>query len=326
MGQINWKSIKGVLPDWEEDSGSKLIIEPVVIKKWAHDEVKRLITSEQYIEKMALITVNDYIGEIPNPDSFVSIIQAAYGDVKQKECTREEVVRWTKTDYKSDCKIHVELDCPKCGERDCEHSVEFARVNINEIDLAQRPDWTHSHTVGYYKFNQIGQGKCTSGYNPYFILMRPSLNNFFGIKYHIKNCVNLNADSVVEYKMEMPYIRLNIKKAKVLMVYFGLNTDAQGYVMVPDIPQVWDCIRLRISERIAFRQYEKFKTMETRIFHKDVQKDYKDAFFIAKAALNMPDIGVFKHIMKNHFKKIIPNYYNEENFGAETADTYRPYI
>lgn len=316
-----WVSPSAVVSDWEEDTGIKALIEPSKIKKWVNDRIRKLITYEQYIPSLALIDIKDHIGTVP--EDFHLIIQAAYGFVENKGCTREQVVQWTGRDLNG-CKLKIELECPKCHKSDCDCSVPYARFDVNALDINAHPEWEERWRTSFYSYGKIGQNTC-SGFNPNFFLMKPTTNHYFNAKHHIKKCLNLKTDSRVEYQLNLPEMEVNIDTCKVLLAYMAHRMDEKGFLMIPDIPEVWDTLKYHIDSKLAYIRWTRERKPEDERFYMRLSQLDKDSGLEAKIRLNRPDLQKFKSIWHNFYGKIIPHYYYEETYGAEVNDTYKEY-
>lgn len=324
--KVNWISAGAIISDHSEDSGIKAAgTHSSVMKKWTNDRIKEYLTAEQYTEQVALITIKDKVGLLPA--NWKSIIQAAYGFHKDnKSCTRTEVVKWAAKDAVSGCDITVSLDCPRCKKRECDCSEPIARFDVNPYDLAGHPEWTERYKQHFYDYGTIGGNECrTSRYNPSFLLMNPTLNNFFDASYHIKGCVNLRTDSAVEYAIEPPYIRLNITDCKVLLAYMGFNVDSKGWLMCPDLPEVWEGIKHYIDYKLAYKRYTASRDQNDFVFCMNLKRLSDEKLRDGSIKLGRPDLKKLKVMLDNLHGKMIPNYYNSDNLGREVPDAYMPY-
>lgn len=323
--KVNWKSPESFLADWEEDAPNKAIIYSSSMKKWVNNEVRSMVGADHYKEIIRLFTVEDYTFDVPA--GFKAINQIAYGFPEHNpKCTKKEVVKWVTENYETGCKIKVDVECPKCQRTDCNHEEMLARIDINEFEMAAHPEWMMRKNKSLLSYGDISGGYKSCGYHPGFLLMHPTQNNFFGINYHIKGCVNLSVDSVVEYTLELPKIRLNIPKCKVLMSFMSYYTDPKGYLMIPDLPEVWDALKFHVDSKLAYIQWGKTKSAQDERYYDKLSRLRDEKKLIAEIIINRLSTPELKHLWQNYFGKMIPNYYAEESFYGETNDTYKTYM
>lgn len=316
-----WVSPASVVSDWEEDTGIKSLIEPSKIKKWVNDRIRKLITYEQFTPSISLIDIKDGMGKLP--EDLHLIIQAAYGFVENKKCLKDQVVQWT-ANHPNGCKLKIELDCPKCHKSDCDCSEPYARFDVNVLDLQAHPEWEEKWRANFYSYGKVG-GQYCSGFNPNFFLMKPTTNHFFNANHHIKSCINLKTDSRVEYKLDNPNIEVNIDKCKVLLAYMAYRMDGNGFMLVPDLPEVWDTLKYHIDSKLAYIKWTREGKQDHERLYFNLSKLDKESGNEAKIKLNRPDIQKFKSIWQNFYGKVIPHAYYEETYGSEVNDTYKRY-
>lgn len=325
MQEITWKSPKAIFSDWEEDSGIKASIETSKIKKWTNDKIKSWLGNGQLTRELSLVHIEGKKGYLPN--NFHSMVQAAYGFVGEhaKECTRERIVQWAGKDHITGCDIKIDIDCPKCKQKECTcPSTHVARYEVNIMDINNHPEWLEIYNGSFYKVGKMFGNKQSCGYHPDFYLMRPTSNNFFDVN-HIKGCVNLKVGGDVEYDIDMPYLKMNIKKCKALISYLGYRMDEDGLLMVPDIPEVWDSLKVFIDMKLTYARWvrevdNKYERLFTQLKAYDTELNTK-----AILALRAPNWKKFRLNWDNFVGKRVANIYGEDTYGAYLNDSQLPY-
>lgn len=319
-----WKPNKAILSDWDEDSGQN-VSKATLIRKWANDETRSLYSNEQYSKQLALIDIDESVGNLP--DNFYKIIQAAYGHGHSKHShkhfKREYVSEWVSRNHYDGCEITIRAKCPKCHQTDCSCSTSFVEYEVNSLDRASHPEWYKPYTFNMYRIGRVADGSYVHGDDPHYRLMRPRTNSFFNINAHIKGCVNFNVGGKITYEIhDNSRIEVNLKKCKVLISYLGYRLDDEGYYMIPDLPIVWQSIRSYIDMKIAYGHYSRtYDTKFERAFL-TLNNLHKEKHYNAKVKLSSIEPERLKAIWDNVVGKTIPNYYAEETYYESVDDRY----
>lgn len=318
--QVHLKSIRTILEDYADYSGEELQLQESVFLKIAQDQAYGLLTDEQLVAKVALLDIKDYIAGLP--EGLKYIIQAGY--VKETACpyTKEELVEFTKQIYGTDCKMRINLECPRCHQDQCNCSSDIVIVEADQMWKDAHPEHNVGHAKHFHDYGRLNTYDSMYGY-PQFKLMKRTSNNFFNTPYHIPKCVNLNFDSDVEYNIDLPNIITNFKKGVVLISYLGYKTDDAGYLMIPDHPQVYDTIFYAIEEKMAWKQFRKTGEAKWSNLNQLARRNKLVAKRAAVNALGTPDADEFFQFLENHWTKYIPYWDHRDKLGSYQPDTFK---
>lgn len=318
--RVPLKSIRTILEDYADYSGEELQLQESVILKIAEDKAYGLITDEQLDQKVALIDIKDYIGKLPKGLKY--IVQAGY--VLENECpyTREQLIETTKQIYGTDCKMRINFECPVCHLDKCDCSSDIVVVEADQMWKDAHPEHNTAHAKHFSGYGRLNQTGNMYGY-PKFQLMRRASGNFFNTPYHIPKCINIDFDSDIEYNVDPPNIVTNFKKGIVLISYFGYRTDDQGYLMIPDHPQVYDSIFYAIEEKMAWKAFRKTGEAKWNNLNQIARQRKHTATRAAVNALGSPDPDAFYQFLENHWTKFIPYWEHRERLGNYQPDTFQ---
>ena len=313
-----------VVDDWKSDREYERDVEVNLIKKWVNDRARVLVTDQQLQPKMALLEVQDYRALLP--EDYKWEVQVAFGRKENGCITKEQVVEWSlDTLDGTQCKFNVSLECPKCCERNC--SCSTASVTMVDVDVL----WASSHpeTMVSYMRHFVGFGGTTQrgqGYkNPleHFSIIRPAQNNFFASEAFLTPCNGLGLDNRVEYSIQHPNIITNIREGQILISYMGVALDNEGWMMIPDIPEVFEAIQYHIDAKLARRDYAKNKTSANRVYWQDMLSQTERITGRAKNKLQIPSAAEWQAVMLNHYNKLMPYWHRDANFNRFEGDRYR---
>lgn len=312
-------SIRTILEDYADFSGEELQLQESVLLKIAQDQAHGLLTDEQLASKVALIDIKDYMGTLP--DGFKMLIQAGY--IKDNDCpfTREELVEFTKKIYGTDCKMRINLECPRCQQDKCNCGTDIVVVDADQMWKDAHPEHNVGHAKHFHDFGRLNERGYMYGY-PKFKLMKRASSNFFNTPYHIPKCVNLNFDTDIEYNIDLPNIVTNFKKGVVLISYFGYKTDDKGYLLIPNHPQVYDTIFYALEEKMAWKMYRKTGEAKWSNLTQAARRNKLIAKRAAVSALGSPDPDAFYQFLENHWTKFIPYWDHRENLNRTQNDQY----
>lgn len=98
-------------------------------------------------------------------------------------------------------------------------------VKYEEYSL-ERPEWGNLDEGAWY-------------------LMRPRINNFSNLKYHLGKCTKYSVpNSIIEYEMvSNQKMTVNVDDGYVLLSYLAHKKDKDGYFLIPDDPFVIDALK-----------------------------------------------------------------------------------
>lgn len=324
MKNLEFLPIETVLEEYYSITGRKEPVDEDLILKVANDVIKKVSSQDQYRQKVALLYVDNYTVELP--EDFHKVIQLAYRrEDKREKVTSKDLVEWTYKNYNGiGCDVNVEIDCPECSDKH-----PSVTIDADRIEQLNNPQYMYQHSPFLYRWGGLGKNnEALSGYNETFKLLKPAQNNFFASEYHIPGCLNLQnqltRNSEVKYSLEYPKILVNTEKCEILMSYFAVVLDDNGYRKVPDNPYVYEAIVWKAEQMIHYQKFAntgetKYENASDRAYQR-----FRQAYTYAKSALEEFDFDTWFTFMQNHWTKIIPNYDSRENFDRDQGSTYNP--
>ena len=319
----NKLSMNSIIEDYIALTGNTKI-EPNQLKRFGNNVLDRILPGEQFVQNLVLLEVEDYRAAIPTSLRYIQ--QAAYLDQSEddKYVTREVVTQYAKKIYGSDCKLTVDVKCDPCSTLDPCKS-EVLTLNTDRVWDIANPNYSYEHVTGYIGGNSLSNsshgGSCPSTLHPKFKLMRRTSNYYHNIPYHINECINVNVDSMVEYDINHPNIIVNFKKGQILLSFLGADTDENGYLMIPNVPIVYEAIIQGIEERLAYIDYRKSKEQKDRIFWQQALELKEKMVKRARSYLSTPSPDEWEMFIRNHWIKRVPNYKWEASHNKYTPDT-----
>lgn len=187
---------------------------------------------------------------------------------------------------------------------------------------------SHHHHTHHHIHNNCHGENCTGDsssnnhctLHPHFHLMRRTSNYYFNVPYHVNECININADSKVEYDIYLPNMLVNFKKGQVLLSYLGSNVDSEGYLMIPNVPLIFDAVILWIEERLAYIDYRKNKEVKERTFWQQSLQLRDKAVKQARSYLATPTPDEWEMFIRNHWIRKVPNYRWEAFHNKHVGD------
>lgn len=320
-------SIETVLQEYLDITGEESLdssyfggVQEDLILKWANDAVERVYNDTQYVHRIALLQVNNFKAELPS--GFKYIAQAAYRELAEEPCLREEIVQWTqKTLDSSGCSLKIDLECPKCHKESCGCN-SFVEVNANRLYQDSRPELYTQYMGHFYGHGGLNRRGYKSNYHPDFYLMRKTSTTYFNVPYHIGSCINLNIDCRVEYDIDYPYIIVNFEKGEILLSYVSEKTDENGYRMVPNLPNVFEAVSTYVDERMAYRKWRREGGNSLRTDWRELKQLREMTIARARSQLSIPAQDEFKQYMDNHWRKLIPYWNYDKNLGRFQSDRF----
>lgn len=308
-------SIKSIIDDYIAKTGNTEI-EPNQILRFANDALDRILPGEEFLHNIALIDVNDY--KAPLPANFKYVLQAAYL-IDKPVYRSEHIVEYTKKIYGSDCKLNLEVHCDNCGDYDTCNS-EVITMDVDHNYLLKHPEYMYKHANHFYSGRTLDGPKPHCTLHPEFQLMRRTSNYFYNVPYHVNECININADTHIEYDIHLPNILVNFKKGQILIAYLGSNVDKDGYLMIPNIPVVYDAVIQWIEERLAYIDYRKNKEQKDRIFWQQALELRDKKIKQARSYLSTPSSDEWEVFIRNHWIRKVPNYKWEAHHNSFLGD------
>lgn len=290
-------SIKSIIEDYIAKTGNTEV-EPNQLFRFANDGLDRILPGEEFSHNIALLDVKNYKGLAPS--NFKYVLQAASKVGKTKKVKSEHIIEYTKNIYGSDCKLNVDVHCDKCGDYDSCNS-EIITFDIDHNYLLKHPEYMYKHTNHLYGARSMDSPKTGCNLHSDFQLMRRTSNYFFNVPYHVNECININADTHIEYDIHLPNILVNFEEGQILLAYLGSNVDNDGYLMIPNVPVVYDAVIQWIEERLAYIDYRKTKEQRDRIFWQQSLELRDKKVKQARMYLATPAVDEWEGFIRNHW-------------------------
>ncbi len=116
----------------------------------------------------------------------------------------------------------------------------------------------------------------------------------------------------LEYKLVPNYIKTNVKTGYLMVAYFAIPTDCEGYPMIPDNASFKEAIFWYINMKLAYIDWRTGKT--TKEFYYDAKNTWN--FYVKQAYGNsiMPSSLDEMESIKNAWIRLLPNMNAGKNF------------
>jgi len=323
--RTKFTSIKGILNEWKRFSRSDDRISETDLLAYATDAIKLIYTDEQYCHKVEIVEVKNYKATLPA--HFRTMCQVAYMLKPKDKCSRKQVVQWSQQVWGSDCELEINLKCDKCHEEtcSCEDDV-ILTIDVDRMYKQANPATYASYMKHFYSHGGITDYGMVSPYHPGFCLLRRASNNFHGINSHIKNCLNYKVECEHSYSIHDCQILTSFKEGKLLLSYFHHPVDEEGFMMIPDEPEVWEALNYIIAENYARADFLAEETQNKRIKWQMLVDMRAKRLATARSRIQMPDQDEWASFVRNHWKKVLPYYEHEENINRSRPDRFHyPY-
>lgn len=345
----NYISIKSVIEDYIAKTGNTEV-EPNQILRFANDALDRILPGEEFQHNIALLDVEDYKAQLPS--NFKYVLQAGYSSHDEHDHYHhhdsQEIVEYTKKIFGSNCELKLDVHCDRCGDYDnC--SAEVIKMDVDHNFLLKNPSYIYKYSHHFYGGRTLDPHSPKDHYydqrfhhhhlphahhhhshhhhkhddctlHPHFHLMRRTSNYFYNIPYHVNECINVNADSKVEYDIHHPNILVNFKKGQILLAYLGSNVDGDGYLMIPNVPLIFDAVIQWVEERMAYIDYRKNKEQKDRIFWQQALELRDKKIKQARMYLQTATPDEWEMFIRNHWIRKIPNYKWEAFHNKHVGD------
>jgi hypothetical protein len=322
-------SINSVIEDYIAKTGnSEVSIDDLL--RFSHNALDRIIPAQEFVPKIALMSVRNYKAELPK--GFSQVLQASYLDTTSYSPVRAgHVVEYYKNIYGTgselegkNCKIVSRVECNGCNDYNpC--NTEIITLDVDKEFINAHPGSFYNHSKFYTGERGIGNShNKTSSMHPHFKLMRKTSNYFYNIPYHINECINVNVDSHVEYDIHLPNIIVNFKEGQILLAYLSRNVDKDGWLMIPNVPIVYDAVIQSIEERLGYIDYRKNKTNENYKFWQDSLMLKEKSIKRARMYLDTMLPDEWEMFIRTHWVRKAPNYLYEAKHNAWDGDKNDP--
>ena len=298
-------SAADIINDYLDATGHEGEFDETYALKCISDGADRIITDQQLSHMVAVLDVRDYKAKLP--DHFKYVIQAASREEPKPCKLREEISQFTKNIPGTECELEINLVCPRCHKESCEcEDINVVEVKADDIWKSAHPEYMAAYMKSFYSHGgNTGRGY-RSIYNSEFMLMKSSSGSFWNAPYHINGCLNNRIECGHEYSIRPPVMVVNFKKGQVLLGYMARQTDENGYLMIPNIPQAIQAIVWYVRERMAFRQYSQTQSQKDERFWLNMTQMREKHIARAKSELRIPSQDEFWDFIQNHWRKAIP--------------------
>jgi hypothetical protein len=268
MSNIGFIELNTIIDEYIDDYKiDQDLVSEESLKTKAADCTEWFNTTQQLKYNLGLFTTN-HVGRFKVPDDLRTIQQVAYKIPKSKDqCTTSgQLVGWIQHDYASGMDIEVTVKCGKCGKKDCKCEgnpiiidVDDYWNRINMIDnvsskRAIKKKFGHSHD-GFRREDE-------------WRLIRHTINDFQNNS--LPSCHNLDFRGCDEfsYALHGNYLATDLpKNAEVLLSYLSVETDEDGDILVPNIPDAVDAVKFHLA----------YKHFESKYFGSQEDKDLKSS-------------------------------------------------
>ena len=256
---MNYNNINSIVNDYLNLTGNKKSLNKADIKYTANQVLKKLVDVDQYVPKIILVDIENY--KISKPEEFGKIVQISYRGNTGKSVEMYEIVEGIVKDFpKSGCDIKLTKECLDCETEDCEDcNSQKMVVDVDRLWDLSHPEFRYRHMKWFHNYGGLANGpRNFSHYHNEFQLIKCTNDPLFSIGTHIKGCDNLvnplnNCE--VEYRVDNDVIRFNVNSGQILLSYLARPVDEQGYLLVPNIPDVYDAIKWTIEENMTYQEW-----------------------------------------------------------------------
>lgn len=347
--KLRFVNISNAVQDFIQDTGVSAGTDEAVLYKWAEDAVTMLTFDQQLAHRITILQVEDGTAELPS--DFQILTQAAANIFPRTDCdcrknpndpccsregragaghhrTRiERVSQWTMQSFEDDCEITIDLNCPKCGPGSCSCSDRVIEVDVDRIWELSHPEYYnyHNHFGRAYRVGE-GQGM-VSYYHPKFEIMKYTHSPYHQVHQILPGCINTYCPGCQStFTMNNGMIHTDFDRGEVLLSYLGKQLDDNGYVMIPDHPDVHAAISHYLTFKYFLQKFYKGSNEAAARF-RIAKQLYQEALFSAISALDVPDFQEFKTWMEdNWFQRLAKSKFDQNNGNTDVYETYKQYI
>lgn len=306
---MNYNNINSVINDYLVFTNYQKPLSKSDMRYTANRMLQKLLDVQQYIPKIGLFDVKDY--KIKKPTEFYRIIQVSYKNTETKKINVEDIVEYNIKDYSNKgCDIKITKECEECPSGDCpECDSQKMVINIDRLWDLSHPEFRYSHMSWLTNYGGLANGpKIRSNYHNEFNLIRCTNDPLFSVATHIKGCTNLLPicnNSEVEYRVEDNIFRFNVKEGQILLVYLARPVDSQGYLLVPNVPDVYEAIKWAIEENVSYQEWRNGDP-NSKQFYDNANNERLKAMGRARAVLRSQSFTEFWKELAPYYGKHLP--------------------
>lgn len=321
MSKPNFISAKASIHELRRIIGNSVDINKADILAGTNDALDRILTAEQLTHKVVLLPVENY--KVALPDDFKYVAQAAFRETCDRtNQTRIEISQLTQKILGTDCNLEINLNCPTCNPDPCSCGTPIVTVDVDRAFESANPQLLHGYMNHFYGYGVAGSFK-TSPYHPEFRLMRVTCSNFFNVPYHIGECLNINLDCNIEYMIEPPNMIINQKEGEVLLSYFGLKLDEDGYRMMPDDPTVIKAVTFSLVCNYLHAKYIQTTEQKDRIAYQMHVELTEKWIARARQRMSMLDYDEMHSFVTGFIHRVVPAYKYWEDLDRRRGDSFK---
>lgn len=318
-------SIRTVIDDYLDLTDYQGRLDKNIILKWADDVASKLQFEDNLVHKVVLLPIENF--QVRMPDDLNKITQIAFRAPFERKVRRYEIVEWTqKVLDGSGCEFKITMDCPKCKQTDCSCASPEVVIDVDRMWEMNHPETKYGYMSHFVRTGGwVNDGHPVSTYHPEFVILRAARHNFFNADHYVKGCLNLDAKLMAkmpyEFLYEPPYVRVNSEKGHLLVSYFANRTE-DGYLMVPNIPYVFEAITWFIEERMLYREFRRTRDNSSLQASRFAMQQKEIAMGRAREILGTPDFHSWWSFMENVTMRNYPYYDFYQQMNRKQRDSY----
>lgn len=297
------------------------------IQKIVSDFCRKIETDEQLVHRVALLEVENNVVRLPKDLSI--ILQVAYKGEKPKHTApRGRVTKWIQNTYDgSGCEYKITLDCPECHKEECDHRGSYVTIDVDDLWRDQHPEYQYMHMDHLYRWGGMNKDNIPlSPINQEFHLIKYAQHAFHNADYHIKGCLNLDAQLMsnvtTEYTINNGVLKLNREGGEVLIPYMAQHLDEQGYHLIPDIPEVIEGIKWYFEELTSYKDFRRTSSQADITAFKLAHAERIRLQGVINEILQTPSYTAWMAFLANRWKRPLKdnNYFG--NMNANSPNNY----
>ena len=303
---MKYVSIKSVLSDWLDMSGheGERPSEPVVYK-WANDVVRGTYVPQNYVQVIKKLCIENY--QVGLPEDFDCLIQAAYRLKPDKKRNKRINIREFVMDtYGEGCELVISMNCPKCHESKCTCDQPEVIIDADELWRKAHPEYHYAHLDWMRSYGGFDhENRAMSSYHPEYRLLRPVSDTYFNSEHILKQSIHWSKELMNncrhEFKIDGNVMHVNFEKGDVIISYRAHKKDAEGYLMIPDDPDLLEAITQHLEYRISYIEWKKKGEARYERAWRYAKAEYMRHKAIAKERLNTPNYNTWADFLDREY-------------------------
>lgn len=287
------------------------------------NHAEQLQIKSQLKHSIAIIPIQDGVGLLPK-DFRAMGLALYYPWIPQLDKLAENIKTTHEDRYPGlTGTLLVDQACHRCHQEECNHGKPIVDLDLYDTRRMQTFSDYNRFIASFHEAYQQGGYYCNGNF-PGGYLMHARTNAFFGVSYHVGNCINLNLDTPLEYELDLPRVMTpGIDSGYMVISYAAIRLDKNGYRMVPKTAKVVNAIVAGVRMNLAAIDYEEKRTNAERTYWMDMRRDYDNLMAVAMNQLNGPDMDEEIVFNRNHWQKMIPYSNWPENLNRLMNDQFR---